>query len=125
VGFEVIKPAGFGGADEVGECGVEAVEGFIQQRALAGFCCWSLRVPCFIVLESVFDDERFSHKIRGNGIKNCPQPIHAKTLLTIPPPAPGTALTCVARSWGQGWPHAPRRAGPCPRRGRRHTAKAG
>jgi hypothetical protein len=61
VDFEVIKPAGFGGADEVGECGVEAVEGFIQQRALAGFCCCG--VPEFhasIVLESVFDDKLFS-----------------------------------------------------------------
>jgi len=31
----------------------------------------------------------------------------------------------VARSWGQGWPGATRRAWPWPRRGRRHAVRAG
>src|SRR3954447_17095142 len=31
----------------------------------------------------------------------------------------------VARSWGQGWPEATRRAWPWPRRGRRHAGRAG
>ena len=51
---------------------------------------------------------RFPNKIRGNRIENC---THRSTetppnasITHAPLPAPGTALKCVARSWGQGWP---------------------
>jgi hypothetical protein len=61
IGVQVVKPAGFEGRDEVGERGIEGVEGFIQHRALVAFCCGG--VPEFhapIVLEYVFDDRLFS-----------------------------------------------------------------
>jgi hypothetical protein len=61
IGVQVVKPAGFEGADEVGECGIEGVEGLIHYRALVAFGCGG--VPEFhasIVLESVFDDKQFS-----------------------------------------------------------------
>jgi hypothetical protein len=35
IGVQLVKSAGFGGADEVGERGIEGVEGFIHGRALA------------------------------------------------------------------------------------------
>jgi hypothetical protein len=61
----VIKPAGFDGADEVGECGIEGVEGFIHHRALVAFCCCGVpELHASIVLESVFDNRLFLKKIR-------------------------------------------------------------
>jgi hypothetical protein len=58
--LQLIKSAVFGGVDEVGECGIEGVEGFIHHRALVAFCCCGvpeLHAP--IVLESVFDNKLF------------------------------------------------------------------
>jgi hypothetical protein len=64
----VVESAGFDGADHIAKSGVEAVEGFIQQRALAGFC-WC-GVPEFhapIIFEDVFDDKFFPNEIRKVG----------------------------------------------------------
>jgi hypothetical protein len=57
----MVKPAGFGGADEVGECGIETIEGFIHQRALVAFwCCGVPELNASIILECVFDSKLFS-----------------------------------------------------------------
>jgi hypothetical protein len=45
IGVQLVKSAGFGGADEVGECGIETIEGFIHHRALVAF--WCCGVPEF------------------------------------------------------------------------------
>jgi hypothetical protein len=67
VGFEVIKPAGFGGADEVGERGIETIEGLIHRRALVALgCCGVPEFHASIILECVFDDKLFSQPNKEN-----------------------------------------------------------
>jgi hypothetical protein len=63
--FEVVKPAGFDGADQVGECCIEGVEGLIHYRALVAF--WCCGVPEFhapIVFEDVFDAKCVSQQYK-------------------------------------------------------------
>jgi hypothetical protein len=65
VRFEMVKPAGFDGADQVGECCIEGVEGLIHYRALVAF--WCCGIPEFhapIVFESLFDDKLFSQQYK-------------------------------------------------------------
>jgi hypothetical protein len=60
VRFEVIKPAGFDGADHIGESGSETIEGLIQRALVAFRCCGVPEFHVYILFETVFDDKSFS-----------------------------------------------------------------
>jgi hypothetical protein len=59
--LQLIKSAVFGGVDEVGECGIEGVEGHLHRTALFALVWYAVpELHTDIIFEDAFDDKAFS-----------------------------------------------------------------